>query len=180
MQLPPDLAEGLDLGASVAIDGVCLTVVSINAANDSVEATFDVMGETLVRSTLANITPGRHVNVERSLRVGDEVGGHWVSGHVYGVAKITHIDTPPGNHAVSLAVPPEWTKYLLPKGFVALDGVSLTLVQVDRTSGIFTVWLIPETLRRTTFGFKQTGDSVNLEIDSHTQTIVDTLERLRT
>ncbi len=184
VEMPAGYADGLQIGASVAIDGVCLTVTDMYPSPSQGEgqgeviasASFDAMQETLERTTIGALVEGSRVNVERSYRVGDEVGGHIVSGHVTGTADIVAIDAPENNHVITFRVPPEWMKYILPKGFVALDGCSLTIVDVNRTDSTFTVWLIPETLRMTTFGFKKPGDKVNLEIDSKTQTIVDTVE----
>lgn len=168
------IAGDVKLGASIALDGVCLTVSAVRGTT----VTFDMIGETLRRTTLGDVSVGRRVNVERSLRWGDEIGGHLVSGHVFGTVEIAHIDEPPNNYVVTFRAPPEWMKYLVTKGFVALDGASLTVVDVDRRLGTFTVWLIPETLKRTTFGFKRVGDRVNVEFEYTTQIVVDTVERL--
>ena len=170
--LPEGLGQGLQRGASVAIGGVCLTVTDI--AGDRVS--FDSMAETLERTTLGRLQLGSAVNVERSYRIGDEVGGHLVSGHVAGLATIAAITSTATNHVVTFAADPAWMKYLLPKGFVALDGCSLTVSDVDRAAATFRIWFIPETMRLTTFGQKGVGDVVNLEIDSSTQAIVDTVE----
>lgn len=172
VELPAGYGDGLARGASVAVDGTCLTATDIEGDR----ATFDVMRETLERTTLGTLAVGSRVNVERSYRVGDEVGGHVVSGHVSGTADILSVDTPEHNRVITFRVPTEWMKYILPKGFVALDGCSLTVVDADRAAGAFRVWLIPETLARTTFGFKVPGDKVNFEIDSRTQAIVDTVK----
>ena len=172
VEMPSGYADGLQIGASVAIDGVWLTATEI----DGNKVSFDAMQETLEKTTVGALVEGSRMNVERSYRVGDEVGGHIVSGHVTGTAKIVAIDTPENNHVVTFRADPSWVKYLLPKGFVALDGCSLTIVDVNRDDATFTVWLIPETLKTTTFGFKKVSDRVNLEIDSKTQAIVDTVE----
>ncbi len=172
VEIPSGYADGLQIGASVAIDGVCLTATTV----DDDRVSFDAMQETLEKTTIGSIVEGSRVNVERSYRVGDEVGGHVVSGHVTGTAEIIAIDAPENNHAVTFRADASWMKYILPKGFVALDGCSLTIVDVHRDDSTFTVWLIPETLKTTTFGFKKPGDRVNLEIDSKTQAIVDTVE----
>lgn len=166
-----DLAKDLRIGASVAISGVCLTVIE----KTDVAATFEVMQETLTKTTIGMIQEGDQVNIERSIRVGDEIGGHRVSGHVTGMATIRTIETPTNNHIVTLACDPAWMDYLLPKGFVALDGCSLTIVDVG--PDWFTIHLIPETLRVTTFGQKKVGDHVNLELDPETQAIVTTVKR---
>ncbi len=172
--LEDTLSQGVVLGCSIAIDGTCLTVAAI----DGNLVYFDVIPETLAKTTLADVEPGRPVNVERSARIGDEIGGHLVSGHVWGRAFIAGIEAKENHRILHIQVPPEWTKYLFPKGFIAIDGASLTLVDVDRQRGIFTVHVIPETLSRTTLGKKQTGGSVNVEIDSHTVSLVETVERI--
>ena len=176
IELPSPLTEGLRQGASVGLDGVCLTV----AHQDGNRVSFDVMQETLRKTTLGSIKTGQQVNVERSASYGDEIGGHVVSGHVTGMAEIVHIEEPENNRALTFSVPRAWMKYVFPKGFIALDGCSLTVVDVDKRAhadtGTFSVWFIPETLRLTTFGQKGIGDRVNVEIDPQTQAIVDTVE----
>lgn len=172
--LTKQLVEKLQIGASIAIDGVCLTVVTI----DGVEVQFDAMEETLQKTTIGKIVVGQKVNVERSVAFGSEIGGHIVSGHVTGQAEIVRVETPKNNWIVTFKIPVEQMKYIFPKGFIALDGASLTIVQVDKSAGTFTVHLIPETLRMTAFGVKEVGSWVNFEIDSRTQTIVDTIEAL--
>jgi len=170
LSLTPNFSQGLKVGASVAVDGVCLTVVSIN--NEVV--TFDVISETLKKTTLKDLQVGQFVGCERSLRVGDEIGGHLVSGHVWGVATIHKIV---GNE-LTFSCPKNWMKYILPKGFIALDGASLTVVDAS-SDGYFTTHLIPETLRMTSLGRKKEGGLVNLEIDSRTQVLVEAgLEKL--
>jgi riboflavin synthase len=145
---------------------------------DSETVAFDIMEETLCKTTIGQLKPGSRANIERSFQVGTEIGGHLVSGHVTGTAEIVKVENPENNQVVTLQVPHEIMAYIFPKGFVALDGASLTVVGVDKASNTFTVWLIPETLRRTTFGWKREGDLVNLEIDSRTQAIVDTVKEL--
>lgn len=174
IELPGTLGHDLKKGNSVALDGTCLTVAAI----DGDRATFEVMGETLARTTLGRLAPGHSVNVERALRSGEEVGGHAVSGHVDGTAEIIAVDKPANNHIITVRCDKSWMKYIFPKGFIALDGCSLTVAGVNRSEGTFTVHLIPETLRITTFGFRTSGDHVNLEIDRQTQAIVDTVERV--
>ena len=120
---------------------------------------------------------GQLVNVERSAKFGDEIGGHVLSEHIIGTAEIVKVHLLENNRVMTFETNPDWMKYFFPKGYIAVDGVSLTLVDVDH-SGTFTVHLIPETLRLTTLGFKKEGDLVNIELDSQTQTIVDTIERI--
>ena len=172
VELPSGYGAGLQRGASVAIDGACLTATEIEG--DRVQ--FDAMQETIDKTLVGTYSVASHVNVERSFRAGDEVGGHIVSGHVTGMGEISAIETPTNNHVVTFRVPTEWMKYILPKGFVSLDGCSLTIVDTNRTKGTFTVWLIPETLTLTTFGMKHAGDRVNVELDPQTRAIVDTVE----
>ncbi|MFU8816156.1 MAG: riboflavin synthase subunit alpha [Pseudomonadales bacterium] len=168
------LAAGLELGASVAVNGTCLTVTEVEAG----VARFDVIRETLERTNLGDLKTGSLVNIERSFRVGDEIGGHIVSGHISGVAELVRIDTGPNERNVFFSVPEALTRYLTLKGFVALDGASLTIARLDAGAREMAVCLIPETIARTTLGTAQVGDCINLEVDQQTQTIVDTVERL--
>lgn len=168
--LNTQLIHDLNVGASIAVDGVCLTVVKITGE----EVFFDVIFETLQKTTLGFLRKGDLVNVERSLRMGEEIGGHLLSGHIIAKAMIQQIN---GN-IITLSMESQWMKYLFPKGYIALDGISLTLVDVY-PEGAFTVHLIPETLRGTCWEFKKEGDFINVEIDSQTQTIVDTVERIK-
>jgi riboflavin synthase len=169
-----DLARGLELGASIAINGACVTVTEI----DGSLVGFDLIKETIELSNLGELAAGTTVNVERSFRVGDEVGGHILSGHVAGVAVVTQIKSDDGHRLVTMAVPREWMAYLMLKGFVALNGASLTIAEVDRSAATIKVSLIPETLARTTFGRLEEGDRINLEVDSRTQVIVDTVREI--
>lgn len=174
IEMTEELVEGLQIGGSVAVDGVCLTVVTI----DGLIVTFHAMMETLRLTTLQFLEVGKKVNIERSSRVGDEVGGHRLSGHVHGMAEIIRMDEPENNKSMTFQVPRDWMKYIVQKGFIALDGCSLTVVNPDRHEGTFDVWFIPETLSRTGFGTKAIGDCVNLEFDPNTQIIVETIERI--
>ncbi len=165
------LVAGLELGASIAVNGACLTTTEI----DGSLVGFDLIKETVELSNLGELAPGTTVNVERSFRVGDEVGGHILSGHIAGVAVVSDIASDGGHRLVTVVVPREWMAYLLLKGFVALNGVSLTIADVDRSAAAIVVSLIPETLARTTFNRLEVGDRINLEVDSQTQAIVDTV-----
>ena len=171
--LPLDATHRTDLkvGASVALDGVCMTVAQL----DDHGVWFDASHETLRRTTLGVRAAGDRVNVERSARQGDEVGGHPMSGHVDGRAEIVVVDRTPANTRLRFRVPADLRRYVFNKGFVGLNGCSLTVVDLDRAAGEFDVWLIPETLRLTTFGEQKVGDAVNLEIDRQTQITVDTV-----
>lgn len=168
-----ELGHGLQLGASVAVNGTCLTVTSIGNT-----VTFDVIAETLSTTNLGQLARGDLVNVERSFTVGDEVGGHILSGHVSGVVEVVQIDEGPERRDLHFSVPPRWMKYLQHKGFVALDGASITIARVDAQAHRFVVCLIPETIARTTLGQARVGSLVNLEVDAQTQSVVDTVERV--
>jgi riboflavin synthase len=170
--LPASMREGLQIGASVSIDGVCQSVVSVQGDH----VWFDAIEETLNRTTLRELEVGLRVNVERSARLGDEIGGHLLSGHVFGKARISKVITQENQAQIFFEFSPKAIKYLFTKGYVAIDGASLTLVDVGTHE--FSVHLIPETLRMTTLGFKKVGDWVNVELDAQTQVIVDTIERL--
>ena len=146
-------------GESVACNGACLTVVERGGGRMS----FDAVPETLARTTLGSWRTGTRVNLERALRLSDRLGGHLVQGHVDAVGHVVRRD--PGEHwdVVTFSMPPELAPYLVDKGSVTVDGVSLTVVEAAHDS--FTVSLIPETLRRTTLGARAPGDPVNLEVD---------------
>ena len=167
----PD-TQDLIIGASVAIDGVCLTATSING--DLV--TFDIIPETMERTTLGERIVDDNVNIERSLRYGDEVGGHLLSGHIIGRGLVTYSESVGEGAQLKIKAPPAIQKYIQTKGYIGIDGISLTLGEV--VDNEFDLHIIPETLRLTTLGSKQAGDAVNIEIDSTTMMIVETVERL--
>ena len=169
---PDDLGRGLEVGASVSIDGACQTVTTI----EGTAIHFDAIAETLHRTTLGELQLGQLVAVERSAKVGDEVGGHDVSGHVIGTGTIRARRAEGHTCDLEIVVPPEWVKYISVKGFVAVDGSSLTVGECTPGGG-FWVHLIPETLRLTRLGEKPEGDRVNIELDARTVSIVDTVER---
>lgn len=162
---------GLEIGASVSLDGVCMTVVSI----DGNLVTFDAIEETLNRTTLGKLGVGSLVNIERSLKMGDELGGHIISGHVLTTAKILQIVNKGEGIDMMIESPPEVNQYILEKGYISIDGMSLTIGKVSEDN--FSLHIIPETLRITTIGHKNVGDYVNIEIDSRTQAIVDTIRK---
>jgi riboflavin synthase len=171
---PAGFSEGLSGGESVAVDGVCLTVVE--AKND--ELAFDVIQETLALTTLRNSKPGSKLNLERSLRFGEEVGGHILSGHISCTGEIVGLVSESGVHDLQLRVAGKWMRYILEKGFIAVDGISLTIGRTDTDSATFWLHLIPETLERTTLLGKALGDHLNIEFDSQTVATVDTVERM--
>ena len=172
VELPEDMANGLQTGASVAHNGCCLTVTE----TDGRTARFDLMAETLDKTNLGRLKTGDLVNLERAARFGDEIGGHLMSGHITATTEILRIERTEHNTTMHFALPAALKPYILPKGFVGLDGCSLTIGSVGEDS--FCVHLIPETLRRTLFGTRQAGDTVNLEIDPQTQAVVDTVGRI--
>ena len=172
VELPEDMAGGLQTGASVAHNGCCLTVTE----TDGRTARFDLMAETLDKTNLGRLKAGDLVNLERAARFGDEIGGHLMSGHITATTEILLIERTEHNTTMHFALPAALKPYILPKGFVGLDGCSLTIGSVGEDS--FCVHLIPETLRRTLFGTRQAGDTVNLEIDPQTQAVVDTVGRI--
>ncbi|MBX9578002.1 MAG: riboflavin synthase subunit alpha [Chthoniobacterales bacterium] len=166
----PNFSDGLAIGASVAVDGVCLTVSKIY---DQQTVDFDIMLQSLRITTLVDAKVGSHINVERSAKEGAEIGGHILSGHVDCRGKIIEIQKPPNNWMVKIEMSPEWMRYIFSKGFLAINGASLTVSDVDAERKSFDIWLIPETLRRTTFSEKKVGDFVNIEIERSTQIVVD-------
>lgn len=168
----PDLHEGLAIGASVANNGVCLTVTQV--ADDRVF--FDVVEETLRLTNLANLSVGQSVNVERSLTFGSEIGGHILSGHIHTKAKVIDISHTEQHYDLTLGIEPKWMDYIFYKGFVGVNGCSLTVGEVSDSG--FKLHLIPETLKLTNLSQYKVGDELNIEIDSQTQIIVDTVERV--
>lgn len=171
VELPAGACRDVAIGASVAINGTCLTVTE--AREDALR--FDVIEETLRATNLGDLVVGDEVNYERSARLGDEIGGHAVSGHVRCTARVVRVVDTIDSREISLELPPGHAKYVLPKGFVALDGCSLTVGEVEGDR--FNVYLIPETLRVTILNRWSVGDLVNVEIDAQTQAVVDTVER---
>lgn len=173
VKFPPELLPGLALGASVANNGCCLTVTRV----DGDLVSFDLMKETLRLTNLGDIKPGDVVNLERAAKFGDEIGGHLMSGHIACSAEVVKILTSENNRQIWFRLPtPDLMKYVLHKGFIGIDGISLTIGEVTKSR--FCVHLIPETLQRTTLGSKRLGDKVNIELDPQTQAIVDTVERV--
>jgi len=172
LRLPEALLSGLEPGASVAHNGCCLTVTAIDG--DSVS--FDLMQETLRVTNLGELKVGDQVNVERAARFGDEIGGHAMSGHILGTATVSRVIPSENNHQVWFCVPQEWMRYIFTKGYIGIDGISLTIGDVEGDE--FNVNLIPETLQRTNIGTRRVGDRINIEIDPQTQAIVDTVERV--
>lgn len=170
VELPVSLSKEIKVGASIANDGCCLTVTSVT---ENI-VTFDVILETLAITTLKHRKEGDYVNIERSLIFGSEIGGHIMSGHIF--CEGTIVDIQPKEKACDLTieVPSKAMPYILYKGFIGIDGASLTIGQIKNNQ--FELHLIPETLNLTTLKWKKMGDQVNIELDSQTQAIVDTVE----
>ena len=172
IKFPPELLIDLQTGASVAVNGTCFTVTQI----DDDEVYFDAIAATLDISNISELEQGSLVNIERSAHAGAEVGGHILSGHVIDVARILKVVDSENNRKITLSGNPDWMKYVFNKGFLALNGASLTIAEV--VDDQFSINLIPETLQRTNFALMKVGDCVNVELDQQTQVIVDTVERV--
>lgn len=164
------------IGASVAINGVCLTVTTINQKLNQIH--FDISDVTLALTTLKSLQVGDEVNVERSAKVGAENGGHNLYGHIEGTAIIKNLEHRGEIYHIDIQIPDGNIKYFFLKGFIGLNGCSLTVNRVDRANSEISIDLIPETLRLTTWKNAKVGDEVNYEIDQTTRTLVDTLENI--
>ena len=170
----PPLLEELETGTSVAVNGVCFTVTRIEGSRVS----FDAIAETLALSNIRDIEAGTLVNLERSAKAGAEVGGHILSGHVTGTARVSRVETSENNRRLIFKAGSDWLKFVFEKGFLAVNGCSLTVAALDRDSCEFAANLIPETLERTNFRLLDRGDEVNIEVESQTRIIVETVERI--
>jgi riboflavin synthase len=175
-QLPNKFLQQLTQGASISVNGTCLTVTAFDAVAEPGWVQFDLIDETLRLTNLGQLTIGSAVNFERSLTLGSELGGHILSGHIQTQAEVLQIVETENNWAIELQLAVEWQPYVFSKGFIAIDGISLTVGAV--TAGRFWLHIIPETLAITNLGSKQRGDRVNIEIDQQSYTIVQTVERL--
>ena len=172
IEFPNGFCEELAIGASVSIDGVCLTATRLLTPN---KVSFDVMLQSLNVTTLGNFRVGSAVNAERAAKDGAEIGGHPLSGHIDFKAEVIEIARMDDNFRMRIGVEKRWMRYIFPKGYIAVNGASLTIAEVDKASGWFEVWLIPETLRMTTIGEKGVGNHLNVEIERETQVVVDTI-----
>ena len=169
----PELSRPIADGASIAVNGVCLTV----ASSDASRIEFDVVPETLSQTTLGELRTGSRVNLEPSLRVGDRMDGHIVQGHIDGTASIVSIETGSQGQMWTFQVDRKLSPYIIVKGSIAIDGISLTVARVG-SDGTFSVALIPTTLRMTTLSHARVGDRVNIETDIFARTVVSTLQRI--
>jgi len=168
----PDYWHDLPIGASVAIDGVCLTLTK---ADGSI-ASFDVIAETLRRSTLGRLRAGDRVNLQKSMAVGDRIDGHFVQGHVDAVAEVAAVERTTAEAVWWFAPGDDAMRYMVPKGSVAVDGISLTIAAVEPNR--FSVALIPTTLERTTLGEKRIGAQVNIETDILARSLAHLMQRM--
>lgn len=174
LRIPHALLHDLQIGASVSVDGVCLSVVTI----DDDLISFDAINATLERTNLGDRRVGDVVNIERSARQGDENGGHAMYGHVADTARISSIQLEGPRAHIELHVRAPWSRYLFPRGFLSINGCSLTLAEADADLGYCRVNLIPETIRVTGLFQYKVGDRLNIEIESQTQVLVDVIERV--
>lgn len=173
LRFPDVLLAELKIGASVSVEGVCLTVTRIDGALVS----FDAVEATLAATNLGDRRAGDDVNIERSAKPGDEVGGHAMAGHVFGTATVVDLDIGAATATLRFRAPAAAARYIFPMGFLGVNGASLTVAAVEEDGETFRINLIPETLRQTTFRRYRPGDRLNLEIDHQTRIMVDTIER---
>lgn len=171
LAFPEGMLTGLERGASVAIGGVCLTAVAF----DDTVCRFDIIRESLQLTTLGDLSLGDRVNFERSATFGSEIGGHLLSGHIAGMVEVVAVEHTANNVAIAMRVPEHLAGYVIAKGYVALDGCSLTVGEEGVRDGVFRVHLIPETLEITTLSERTVGDRINLEVDAMTRAVVDTV-----
>lgn len=164
--------KGIELGASIAHNGCCLTVTK----REGDLVSFDLMQETLKVTNLGLLQVGDSVNIERAAKFGDEIGGHSMSGHIMCMATVSEVRKTPNNCQVWFRLPAAQMKYVFTKGYIGIDGISLTIGDVVEDT--FNVNLIPETLARTNLAWREVGDMINIEIDPQTQAVVDTVERV--
>ena len=165
------LMQDIAIGASISIDGVCLTVSTV----ENSQIFFDVIAESLARTTLGSLQIGTVLNTERSMKAGSEIGGHIMSGHIDGTIEVTALEASEGNHVLHFKVEANLRKYIFNKGFIGINGCSLTMGNVNKQLGTFTIWLIPETLKRTNLGLLTVGSHANIEVNRETQERVDTI-----
>ncbi|MGV8935486.1 MAG: riboflavin synthase subunit alpha [Allorhizobium sp.] len=171
VDFPTGLTDDLKIGGSVSIEGVCMTATSISGNM----VTFDAMDATLSRTNLSDLKTGDPVNLERSAKPNEENGGHNIAGHIATTAVLTEISTDPQNSFIRFRVPQEWAKYIFSRGYLAVNGASLTVAEAE--GEVFTIYLIPETIRQTTFSRYKPGDRINIEVDHQTMVMVDVMER---
>ncbi|KQU88089.1 riboflavin synthase subunit alpha [Ensifer sp. Root31] len=166
-----ELLADLKIGASVSVEGTCMTVAGLAGPR----VTFEAMSATLNRTNLRRFKSGDVVNIERSARMNEEVGGHLMAGHVATTAEVVELSVREEGAFIRFHVPAKWAKYIFPRGFLGVNGCSLTVAEVE--DNVVTINLIPETLRQTTFASYQPGDLLNIEVDHQTVVLFDVVER---
>ena len=171
IHFPDKLMSDLQIGASVSVEGVCLSVTSMKET----QVTFDAMDATLERTNLRALKAGDHVNIERSAKPTDENGGHNIAGHIATTAELVAAKMDMPGAFIQFKIPQDWAKYVFKRGYLAVNGASLTVAEADQD--VFTINLIPETLRQTTFPRYKAGDALNIEVDHQTMVMVDVVER---
>jgi riboflavin synthase len=171
--LNTELTRNLKIGASVAVDGVCQTVVAIDNNN----VAFNAAGKTLEITTLSDLKAGQQVSIERSAAIGDEIGGHQMAGHVFETAEVISKEHKENNLLMTFRLSNKAMEFVFDKGFIGIDGSSLTVHEVNSEDCTFMVNLIPHTIELTNFANKNVGDKVNIEIDANTMVIVETVKR---
>lgn len=171
LDLTPELLDDLKIGASVSVEGTCLSVTEI----DGTQVKFDAMNATLERTNLRSFKAGQGVNVERSAKMNAEVGGHLMAGHIATTAEVVELSIEETGAFIKFRMPAAWAKYVFPRGFLGVNGCSLTVADVD--DSVITINLIPETLRQTTFAHYKAGELLNIEVDHQTMVLVDVVER---
>jgi len=176
--LPVSLSADVTLGASIAVNGCCFTVTSMAPSDQGLDVTFDAIDETQAITNVKHFEVGSVVNVERSAKQNAEVGGHVLSGHIVGTAEVVNIEREENRCRMTFSASALWLKYVFEKGYIAVNGASLTVAALDRNAQTFAINLIPETLERTNFSLLSVSDPVNIEVESQTQVIVDTVERV--
>ncbi len=176
--LPETLSDAVTLGGSIAVNGCCFTVVTMQETAGGLRVSFDAIQETQDLTNIRLLEPGTLVNVERSAKQDVEIGGHILSGHIIGTAEVGNIAKSENNCRMTFQAHPAWLKFVFDKGFLAVNGASLTVAETDRAKSTFSINLIPETMSRTNFAVLTQGSLVNIEVESQTQVIVNTVERI--
>ncbi|MEI4522071.1 riboflavin synthase subunit alpha [Pseudomonas sp. CCNWLW23] len=166
-----ELLDDLKIGASISVEGTCLSVTQIQGT----QVSFDAMTATLERTNIRYFQSGQLLNIERAMKINAEVGGHLMGGHIATTAVLTELSITDSCSFVKFCIPANWSKYVFPRGFIGVNGCSLTVA--DMEGDMVTIYLIPETLRRTTFPFYKVGDFLNIEVEQQTLVLVDVVER---
>lgn len=172
IKVSKDFLEGLALGESVAVNGICQSVTKM----DGCDISFDAIKETLDVTNLQFLSEGDLVNLEKSLMMKDRISGHISAGHIGCMGQILTRKEDQGQIVLKISCPSPWIQYMLPKGFVTIEGISLTIGHVDETG--LEVYLIPDTLERTTLSDKQVGDYLNIEVDHMTQAVFEAVKKI--